>query len=211
MAWGSSSIHQKNLFYLPSTPKHRIFSLLVFKVQYFFSFFNFWSKYPTLSYQWSKIGVFIFYFDFLWSTDSIENLPKLVEDIVRTSINTGPRGPLRLAQGIQAVVGVGGEWLADVSKVFFFFGRSLINFRLWFIWVSGHCLTMKLNLSIWILWSKLQSTNSSTGLPTQLQLGLFSPVYLRKLFERMGATYIKLGQVSLYFSFWFSFVCWYSL
>lgn len=38
--------------------------------------------------------------------------------------------------------------------------------------------------------------NSSTGLPTQLQLGLLSPLYLRRLFERMGATYIKLGQVS---------------
>lgn len=50
-------------------------------------------------------------------SDSIENLPKLVEDIVQTSINTGPRGALRLAQGIQAVVGVGSEWLADVSKV----------------------------------------------------------------------------------------------
>ncbi|XP_062092299.1 uncharacterized aarF domain-containing protein kinase At5g05200, chloroplastic [Humulus lupulus] len=86
--------------------------------------------------------------------DSIENLPKLVEDIVQTSINTGPRGALRMVQGIQAVVGVGGEWLADISK----------------------------------------STNSSTGLPTEVQLGLLSPVYLRKLFERMGATYIKLGQ-----------------
>ncbi|CAL5343770.1 unnamed protein product [Camellia sinensis] len=82
------------------------------------------------------------------------NLPKLVEDIVQTSINTGPRGALRLAQGIQAVIGVGSEWLADVSK----------------------------------------SANSSTGLTTQMQLGLLSPVYLRKLFERMGATYIKLGQ-----------------
>ncbi|XP_031278918.1 uncharacterized aarF domain-containing protein kinase At5g05200, chloroplastic [Pistacia vera] len=86
--------------------------------------------------------------------NSIENLPKLVEDIVQTSINTGPRGALRLAQGIQAFVGVGGEWLADASK----------------------------------------STSSSTGLPTQLQLGLLSPLYLRRLFERMGATYIKLGQ-----------------
>ncbi|XP_010552907.1 PREDICTED: uncharacterized aarF domain-containing protein kinase At5g05200, chloroplastic [Tarenaya hassleriana] len=84
----------------------------------------------------------------------IENLPKLVEDIVQTSINTGPRGALRIVQGIQAVVGVGGEWLTDVSK----------------------------------------STNESGGLPTQLQLGLLSPRYLRKLFERMGATYIKLGQ-----------------
>ncbi|XP_024439457.1 uncharacterized protein LOC7494390 isoform X4 [Populus trichocarpa] len=48
--------------------------------------------------------------------DSIENLPKLVEDIVQTSINTGPRGALRLAQGVQAFLGGGGEWLADVSK-----------------------------------------------------------------------------------------------
>ncbi|EEF41596.1 Protein ABC1, mitochondrial precursor, putative [Ricinus communis] len=86
--------------------------------------------------------------------DSIENLPKLVEDIIQTSINTGPRGALRLAQGIQAVLGVSSEWLADVSK----------------------------------------STNSPSGLPTQMQLGLLSPLYLRRLFERMGATYIKLGQ-----------------
>ncbi|KAG8390185.1 hypothetical protein BUALT_Bualt01G0057300 [Buddleja alternifolia] len=86
--------------------------------------------------------------------DSINNLPKLVEDIVQTSINTGPRGALRLVQGIQAVIGVGSEWLADASK----------------------------------------TANSSGGLATELQLGLLSPLYLRKLFERMGATYIKLGQ-----------------
>ncbi|KAL0341186.1 UNVERIFIED_CONTAM: putative aarF domain-containing protein kinase, chloroplastic [Sesamum radiatum] len=86
--------------------------------------------------------------------DSIQNLPKLVEDIVQTSINTGPRGALRLAQGIQAVIGVGSEWLTDASK----------------------------------------TANSSGGLATELQLGLLSPVYLRKLFERLGATYIKLGQ-----------------
>ncbi|XP_013724205.1 uncharacterized aarF domain-containing protein kinase At5g05200, chloroplastic isoform X2 [Brassica napus] len=84
----------------------------------------------------------------------IENLPKLVEDIVQTSINTGPRGVLRLVQGVQAFVGVGGEWLNDISKL----------------------------------------TRVSGGLPTEMQLGLLSPLYLRKLFERMGATYIKLGQ-----------------
>ncbi|KAJ4908788.1 hypothetical protein Rs2_12446 [Raphanus sativus] len=82
----------------------------------------------------------------------IENLPKLVEDIVQTSINTGPRGALRLVQGVQAF---GGEWLTDISK---------------YTRVSGG------------------------GLPTEMQLGLLSPLYLRKLFERMGATYIKLGQ-----------------
>ncbi|KAK9159336.1 hypothetical protein Scep_005910 [Stephania cephalantha] len=50
------------------------------------------------------------------STDRIEKLPKLVEDIFQTSLNTGPRGAVRLVQGIQAVIGVGGEWLADASK-----------------------------------------------------------------------------------------------
>lgn len=60
-------------------------------------------------------------FVFISLSGSIENLPQLVEDIVRTSISTGPRGALRLAQGIQAFVGVGGEWLADVSRVFCLF------------------------------------------------------------------------------------------
>ncbi|XP_004490510.1 uncharacterized aarF domain-containing protein kinase At5g05200, chloroplastic [Cicer arietinum] len=86
--------------------------------------------------------------------DSIEKLPKLVEDIVQTSVDTGPRGVLRLAQGVQAFIGVGQEWLTDVSK----------------------------------------SPNSSAGLLTEMQLGLLSPFYLRRLFERLGATYIKLGQ-----------------
>ncbi|MED6111834.1 hypothetical protein PIB30_056065 [Stylosanthes scabra] len=86
--------------------------------------------------------------------DNIEGLPKLVEDIMQTSINTGPRGVFRLAQGVQALVGVGQEWLTDLSKL----------------------------------------SNSSSGLPPELQLGLLSPFYLRRLFERMGATYIKLGQ-----------------
>ncbi|KAL4190006.1 hypothetical protein AMTRI_Chr08g168350 [Amborella trichopoda] len=86
--------------------------------------------------------------------ERINGLPKLVEDIVQTSINTGPRGALRFVQGMQAVIGVGGEWLLDVSK----------------------------------------TANTSASVPPQLQLGLLSPLYLRRLFERMGATYIKLGQ-----------------
>lgn len=52
------------------------------------------------------------------TSDSIEKLPKLVEDIVQTSADTGPRGVLRLAQGVQAFIGVGQEWLNDVSKVY---------------------------------------------------------------------------------------------
>jgi hypothetical protein len=41
----------------------------------------------------------------------------------------------------------------------------------------------------------MQTANTSAGIPAQMQLGLLSPLYLRRLFERMGATYIKLGQV----------------
>ncbi|KAL8257458.1 hypothetical protein R6Q59_029499, partial [Mikania micrantha] len=67
--------------------------------------------------------------------DSVDNLPKLVEDIVQTSINTdGPR------------------------------------------YSSSH----------WCWW------NSPGGIPSQLKLGLLSPLYLMKLFERLGVTYIKL-------------------
>lgn len=61
------------------------------------------------------------------AADSIQNLPKLVEDIVQTSINTGPRGPLRLAQGIQAVIGVGTQWVADASKVIYYASHLSIH------------------------------------------------------------------------------------
>nr|ACG38485.1 ubiquinone biosynthesis protein ubiB [Zea mays] len=88
--------------------------------------------------------------------DRAGELPKLVEDLTQTSISTGPRGAFRMAQGIQAVLGVGGEWLNDLSKT--------------------------------------ANTSASAGIPSQMQLGLLSPLYLRRLFERMGATYIKLGQ-----------------
>lgn len=86
--------------------------------------------------------------------DRINKLPKLVEDVVQTSVNTGPRGVIRLAQGIQATVVVGSEWLSEISK----------------------------------------SANASGDTLSRLQFGLLSPTYLRRLFERMGATYIKLGQ-----------------
>ena len=49
--------------------------------------------------------------------DRAGELPKLVEDLLQTSISTGPRGAFRMAQGIQALLGVGGEWLNDFSKV----------------------------------------------------------------------------------------------
>lgn len=86
--------------------------------------------------------------------DRISKLPKLVEDVIQTSVNTGPRGVIRLAQGIQATMVVGSEWLSEISK----------------------------------------SANTSGDSLATLQFGLLSPTYLRRLFERMGATYIKLGQ-----------------
>ncbi|RXI04636.1 hypothetical protein DVH24_038910 [Malus domestica] len=47
--------------------------------------------------------------------DRFEDLPKLVDDILQTSVSTGPRGALRMVQGIQAFIGVGGEWLKDTG------------------------------------------------------------------------------------------------
>uniref|UniRef100_A0ACD5W434 Uncharacterized protein n=1 Tax=Avena sativa TaxID=4498 RepID=A0ACD5W434_AVESA len=86
--------------------------------------------------------------------DRAGEFPKLVEDLLQTSISTGPRGAFRMVQGIQTILGVGGEWLNDFSK----------------------------------------TANTSAGIPAQMRLGLLSPLYLRRIFERMGATYIKLGQ-----------------
>lgn len=43
----------------------------------------------------------------------------------------------------------------------------------------------------------MQRTDTAGGISNQLQPGLLSPPYLRRLFERMGATYIKLGQVCI--------------
>eukprot|EP01018_Ginkgo_biloba_P027871 Gb_30919 [translate_table: standard] len=47
--------------------------------------------------------------------DKIDNPPELVGDLFQTSINTGPRGAIRLAQGIQVVMAIGNEWLLEVS------------------------------------------------------------------------------------------------
>lgn len=75
---------------------------------------------------------------------------------MQTSINTGPRGPIRLAQGIQAFIGVGREWLADVTQVsvlslfqllyFVFvitvFSHGLLNND----WLSNYFFTVKMIL-----------------------------------------------------------------
>lgn len=57
-----------------------------------------------------------------WLTDRLKKLSELVEDIVRTTIDTGPRGAIRFAQGIEAVVTVGGEWAVEQLRVIFLFG-----------------------------------------------------------------------------------------
>ncbi|KAF3486353.1 hypothetical protein F2Q69_00055616 [Brassica cretica] len=44
----------------------------------------------------------------------IQNLPKLVEDIFQTSINTDPGGALRLVQRRSGHCWVRGEWLNDI-------------------------------------------------------------------------------------------------
>lgn len=85
--------------------------------------------------------------------ERFKKFSELIQDVIRTTVDTGPKGAFRLAQGIEAVVTVGGEWLIEQSK-------------------------------------NLQSPGASSG----LQIGLPGPSQLRNLFERLGATYIKLGQ-----------------
>ncbi|KAG2264478.1 hypothetical protein Bca52824_071557 [Brassica carinata] len=46
----------------------------------------------------------------------IQNLPKLVEDIFQTSINTDPGGALRLVQRRSGLCWVRGEWLNDILR-----------------------------------------------------------------------------------------------
>ncbi|MCO5550866.1 hypothetical protein L7F22_004360 [Adiantum nelumboides] len=86
--------------------------------------------------------------------DRLKKLSELVEDVVRTAVDTGPRGAIRFAQGIEAVANVGGGWALDQLK----------------------------NLST--------SRSADSGLPFSIP----GPLQLRKLFERLGATYVKLGQ-----------------
>lgn len=47
----------------------------------------------------------------------LAKLNELVEEVVRTTVDTGPKGALRLAQGFEAVITVGGEWLLQQSQL----------------------------------------------------------------------------------------------
>ncbi|GFY83534.1 protein kinase superfamily protein [Actinidia rufa] len=105
--------------------------------------------------------------------DSMANLPKLMEDIIQTSINTGPRGALRLAQGIQAVIGV--EVLCSVEP------DGIVH--------QAMCpADPNLRQQIHPLDYQIRS-----------RLGYYPQFTSGDCFERMGATYIKLGQHPHYF------------
>uniref|UniRef100_A0A0D3CIU5 Endoplasmic reticulum transmembrane protein n=1 Tax=Brassica oleracea var. oleracea TaxID=109376 RepID=A0A0D3CIU5_BRAOL len=61
------------------------------------------------------------------------------------------------------------------------------------------CLSVRLAIAISAfrcarlpLLHQYQSTRVSGGVPTEMQLGLLSPLHLKKLFELMGTTYIKV-------------------
>lgn len=81
--------------------------------------------------------------------ERLKELNKLLEDVAKIAISTGPRGAVRFAQGIEAVVTVGGEYLLQILR-------------------------------------NPESATSQRALP--------GPAELRRLFEKLGATYIKLGQ-----------------
>ncbi|BBN01383.1 hypothetical protein MPTK1_2g07000 [Marchantia polymorpha subsp. ruderalis] len=91
------------------------------------------------------------------ATDQSERLAKLNEllvEVAKTAANTGPRGAVRLAQGLEAVATVGAEWLLQQTQG----AQIAVNAR------------------------------------SPFALDPPGPKQLRKLFEKLGATYIKLGQ-----------------
>ncbi|KAL3678285.1 hypothetical protein R1sor_021241 [Riccia sorocarpa] len=91
------------------------------------------------------------------SADQTERLAKLNEllaEVAKTAASTGPRGAVRLAQGIEAVASIGAEWLLQQT----------------------------------------QGAQIAASSRTPFALDPPGPRQLRKLFEKLGATYIKLGQ-----------------
>ena len=53
----------------------------------------------------------------LSATERLKELSRLLEDVAKTAVSTGPRGAIRIAQGIEAVVTVGGEYLFQLLSV----------------------------------------------------------------------------------------------
>jgi hypothetical protein len=49
--------------------------------------------------------------------ERLKKFSELVEDVFRTTIDTGPRGAIRFAQGVEAFVTVGGEWAVEQLRV----------------------------------------------------------------------------------------------
>lgn len=93
-------------------------------------------------------------FNAKYREERLKKFSELIEDVIRTTVDTGPRGAIRFAQGIEAVVTVGGEWAIEQLR-------------------------------------NLQMTGT---MDSGVQIGIPGPSQLRKLFEKLGATYIKLGQ-----------------
>ena len=51
------------------------------------------------------------------ATDRLKELNRLLEDVAKIAVSTGPRGAIRFAQGIEAFVTVGGEYLFQLLRV----------------------------------------------------------------------------------------------
>ncbi|KAG0568306.1 hypothetical protein M758_6G009200 [Ceratodon purpureus] len=89
--------------------------------------------------------------------DRLKELNKLLEDVAKIAVSTGPRGAIRFAQGVEAFVSVGGEYFLQLLR-------------------------------------NPQAATAGSVVPG-LPLSPPGPAELRKLFEKLGATYIKLGQL----------------
>lgn len=60
-------------------------------------------------------------------TDRLKELNKLLEDVAKIAVSTGPRGAVRFAQGIEAFVTVGGEYLFQLLTVSHFLLNAYRN------------------------------------------------------------------------------------
>ncbi len=149
-------------------------------------FFFCWKNVSGFGFICSDSGFFFFFLLVCFATERLKELNKLLEDVARTAISTGPRGAIRLAQGIEAVVSVGSEYLLQLYRVFFLCSllSSLPHHLIPFITVCVHLRWQNLPMNEWILPLGLCSENSDcTERQRQREIFasfVFIPVFLHR-------------------------------
>ncbi|CAN6910192.1 hypothetical protein Bca4012_078357 [Brassica carinata] len=109
----------------------------------------------------------------------IQNLPKLVEDIFQTSINTDPGGALRLVQRRSGLCWVRGEWLNDILS------KTLdTSCELKFFFLVVIILLFLINFPFYLLFNNFFNSWFIASAPT-----FFPPEYVKE-FQQSSSTSI---------------------